>query len=75
VRKLQSLEIPIYFEKENINTGSMESELFLTILSSIAEGESASISENAKWSVKRRFQNGTYKLGYTPCGYDWDGKI
>lgn len=74
VRKLQSLEIPIYFEKENINTGSMESELFLAILSSMAEGESASISENAKWSVKRRFQNGTYKLGYTPYGYDWDGK-
>lgn len=74
VRKLQSLDIPIYFEKENINTGSMESELFLAILSSMAEGESASISENAKWSVKRRFQNGTYKLGYTPYGYDWDGK-
>ena len=51
----------------------MESELFLAILSSMAEGESASISENAKWSVKRRFQNGTYKLGYTPYGYDWDG--
>ena len=74
VRKLQNLDIPLYFEKENINTGSMESELFLAILSSMAEGESASISENAKWSVKRRFQNGTYKLGYTPYGYDWDGK-
>ena len=36
VRKLQELDIPIYFEKENINTGSMESELFLTILSSMA---------------------------------------
>lgn len=38
VRKLQSLNIPIFFEKENINTGSMESELFLAILSSMAEG-------------------------------------
>ena len=74
VRKLQSLEIPIYFEKENINTGSMESELFLSILSSMAEGESASISENSKWSIKRRFQNGTFKLSYTPYGYDWDGE-
>lgn len=36
VRKLQELDVPIYFEKENINTGSMESELFLTILSSMA---------------------------------------
>ncbi len=74
VRKLQSLSIPLYFEKENINTGSMESELFLAILSSMAEGESTSISENAKWSIKRRFQNGTFKLSYTPYGYNWDGK-
>lgn len=73
VRKLQSLDIPLFFEKENINTGSMESELFLAILSSMAEGESTSISENAKWSIKRRFQNGTFKLSYTPYGYNWDG--
>ena len=33
VRKLLTLNIPVYFEKENINTGSMESELFLSILS------------------------------------------
>jgi len=56
---LLSLDIPIYFEKENINTGSMESELFLSILSSMAEGESASISENNKWSIKKRFLDGT----------------
>lgn len=40
VRTLLNLNIPVYFEKENINTGSMESELFLSILSSMAEGES-----------------------------------
>lgn len=45
--------IPIYFEKGNINTGSMESELFLTILSSMAEEESISISQNSKhqWTL------------------------
>ena len=76
VRTLLSLDIPIYFEKENINTGSMESELFLSILSSMAEGESASISENNKWSIKKRFLDGTYKLGYVPYGYRWkDGEI
>ena len=76
VRTLLSLDIPIYFEKENINTGSMESELFLSILSSMAEGESASISENNKWSIKKRFLDGTYKLGYMPYGYCWkDGEI
>jgi len=70
VRKLINLGIFIYFEKENINTGSMESELMLSILSGLAESESVSIAENSKWSVKRRFQNGTYKIACSPYGYD-----
>lgn len=74
VRKLLGLHIPIFFEKENINTGTMESELFLSILSSMAESESVSIAENSKWSVQKRFENGTFKIGYPPYGYDWDGK-
>ncbi len=74
VRKLLDLNIPIFFEKENINTGSMESELFLAILSSMAEGESVSISENSKWSIQKRFENGTYKCSYPPYGYNWDGE-
>lgn len=74
VRKLLELDIPIYFEKENLNTSSMESELFLAILSSMAEGESTSISENNKWSIQRRFKNGTFKISYPPYGYDWDGE-
>ena len=74
VRKLLALHIPIFFEKENINTGSMESELFLAILSSMAEGESVSISENSKWSIQKRFENGTFKCSYPPYGYDWDGE-
>ena len=76
VRKLINLGIFIYFEKENINTGSMESELMLSILSGLAESESISISENSKWSIKRRFQNGTFKISYPPYGYDTvDGRM
>ena len=74
VRKLLALGIPIYFEKENLNTSAMESELFLSILSSMAEGESVSISQNSKWSIQKRFQNGTFKISYPPYGYDWDGE-
>lgn len=70
VRKLLDLGVFVYFEKENINTGSMESELMLSILSGLAESESVSIAENNKWSIKRRFQNGTYKISYPPYGYD-----
>jgi DNA invertase Pin-like site-specific DNA recombinase len=76
VRKLIGLGIFIYFEKENINTGSMENELMLSILSGLAESESISIAENNKWSVKRRFQNGTFKISSPPYGYDAvDGKL
>jgi DNA invertase Pin-like site-specific DNA recombinase len=74
VRKLLAQNIPIWFEKENINTGSMESELFLSILSSMAADESLSISLNSKWSIKKRFENGTFKISYPPYGYDWDGE-
>lgn len=70
VRKLQELEISIFFEKENIDTSSMDSELMLTILSSMAESESTSISENSKWSIQKRFQNGTYIISYPPYGYE-----
>ena len=75
VRRLCGMGIYIFFEKENIDTGKMESELLLSILSSLAESESHSISDNETWSIKRRFMNGTYKVSYPPYGYDYiDGK-
>ena len=70
VRKLIDLGIFIYFEKENINTQSMESEFMLSILSGLAESESVSIAENSKWSIQKRFKNGTYKISTPPYGYD-----
>lgn len=42
----------------------------LSILSSLAEGESVSISENNKWSIQRRFRNGTFIVSYPPYGYE-----
>lgn len=76
VRKLLNYDVYIQFEKENIHTGSMESELMLAILASMAESESRSISENEKWSIKKRFQNGTYVISYPPYGYaNVDGEM
>lgn len=69
VRRLLELKISVYFEKENLNTGSMESELLLSVMSSLAESESVSISENNKWGIRRRFENGTFKIAYAPYGY------
>ena len=76
VRKLCQDGIYIYFEKENIDTGKMEGELLLSILSSLAESESRSISDNETWSIQQRFMNGTFKIGYPPYGYkNVDGKM
>lgn len=80
VRMLKNLPKPcgIYFEKENLDTLDSKSELFLTILSSMAQEESRSISENTKWGVQKRFSQGkphiptTYFLGYDT---DEEGEI
>ena len=63
VRKLLNIGVFIYFEKENLNTGDMESELMLSILSGFAAEESASISQNMTWSISKKFQNGSFIIG------------
>ena len=76
VRNLTKLGVHLYFEKENIDTAHMSSELMLSILSSIAESESRSISENTKWSITRRYEDGTFIISYPPYGYEnADGKM
>ena len=74
VRRLTEIPVYILFEKENINTKTTDSELILTILSSLAAEESKSISQNNKWSIQKRFKNGTYKLSNPPYGYDYNGE-
>lgn len=77
IRQLKELGIGIYFEKERVNTLSEKSEQLLTILSSIAQGESESISTNNRWAIVRRFQNGTYTISSPAYGYvnDENGEL
>lgn len=69
VRKLRDMGVVIYFEKENFNTKDMHCELILSIMATIAEQESISISQNITWSRRHRYRNGmpTEKQCY---GYD-----
>jgi len=72
IRMLKELGVEVYFEKERVGTMSQKSEQLLTILSSIAQGESESISTNSRWSIVRRFQNGTFIISSPAYGYRKD---
>ena len=71
VRKLIDLGIFIYFEKENINTMDSKGEVMLTIMASLAQQESQSLSQNVKLGLQYRYQQGEIQincarfLGYT----------
>ncbi len=78
VRELKELGIGIIFEKENINTLDAKGEVLLTILSSLAQDESRSISENSTWGIRKRFEAGKHSISTKRfLGYDMDknGKL
>ena len=68
-RELKELGISVSFEKENIDTMSGDGELMLTILASLAQEESRSVSENCKWRVRKKFEQGV-PTGFRMYGYD-----
>ena len=65
IRKLKSLGIPIVFEKESINTMDERGELLISIMASIAQQESQSISQNVRLGIQYNFQRGKPKLNYS----------
>lgn len=72
VRMLRDKNIAVYFEKENINTLAMQGEMLLTILSSLAQSEVESLSENVKMGLKMKMKRGEL-IGFNGCfGYDYD---
>ena len=59
VRELKALGVTILFEKENIDTAGAFSEMLLTVMAAFAQEESRSLSENIKWGVRKRFEEGS----------------
>ncbi|GHU48732.1 serine recombinase [Clostridia bacterium] len=71
VRKLKEKGVEVYFEKENIYTFDGKGELLITIMSSLAQEESRSISENVTWGQRKRFSDGKVSMPYKRfLGYD-----
>lgn len=78
IRQLKEKNIPIFFEKENIDTMDSKGEIMLTIMTSLAQQESQSLSQNVKLGLQYRYQQGEITinhnrfLGYTK---DEDGHL
>ena len=71
IRKLKEKGVEVFFEKENIWTLDSKGELLLTIMSSLAQEESRSISENVTWGKRKRASDGKVSLAYKHfLGYD-----
>lgn len=71
IRQLKDKNIPVYFEKEAINTLDAKGEVLITIMASLAQQESQSMSQNIKLGLQYRYQQGKVQvnhnrfLGYT----------
>ncbi len=78
IRQLKDKNIPVYFEKEAINTLDAKGEVLITIMASLAQQESQSMSQNIKLGLQYRYQQGKVQvnhnrfLGYTK---DDDGHL
>jgi len=64
IRELKSHGVAVYFEEQNINTLDGKGELLITIMGSLAQEESRSISENVTWGMRKRFSDGKVSMAY-----------
>ena len=78
IRQLKDKNIPVYFEKESINTMDAKGEVLITIMASLAQQESQSLSQNVKLGLQYRYQQGKVSVNHNRfLGYskDNDGKL
>lgn len=75
IRKLKNLNpsVEVYFEKERLYSLDDKTDMVLSLMASIAQEESRSISANIKWAIRNRMKNGTQKIPTSGLlGYDTD---
>lgn len=65
VRDLKAVGVEVRFEKENLHTFDPKCEVMLTIMSSLAQEESRSISENIRWAQQKNMQEGKVHVAYS----------
>lgn len=69
VRQLKALGIGVFFEEQNLNSLTADSEMFVGLYSVMAQAESENISANVRWGIRQRMKSGTYPFRYNILGY------
>ena len=69
LRELTALGVSVYFEKENLNTETLTTELMVSVSGALAQQESVSIGQNQRQSYKRRMEWGEFITCTAPLGY------
>ena len=76
IRQFRANGTTIFFEKENIDTARMSSELMTALHAAFSQSESESISGNMRWSYQKRMERGEYNPQSAGFGYCLkDGKL
>lgn len=76
LRALEQMEVSVYFEEQGLDTKSMNSEMFATFPGMVAQQESVSISQNMRWSYKKRMESGEFNCCAPAYGFDLiNGKL
>ncbi|MBR5947300.1 MAG: recombinase family protein [Clostridia bacterium] len=70
LRMLKEMGIGVYFEEQGIDTDKMNMELIVTFPGLAAQQESIAISENMRWSYKKRMESGEFNTCSPAYGFD-----
>ena len=69
LRELMAMGVTVHFEKENIDTDTLTTELMVSVSAALAQEESVSISKNQRISYQRRMERGEFITCHAPLGY------
>ena len=75
VRMLKEIGVSVYFEEQGIDTAKLIAEMILTMPGVVAQQESISISENMRWSYRKRMERGEFNCCTPAYGFRRIDKI
>jgi len=75
IRDLKLMGVSVRSERERLDTENLDNEMLVMLWANMAQEESASISQNMRWSYKKRMRAGEFITCKAPYGFDLiDGK-